>query len=47
MKTSFEKDVRNPVRKGDELGSDSFSRSKTDPKSDALIGRFPEFGRSD
>ena len=33
--------------KKDELRSDSYSRKKTDPKSDALIGRFPEFEQSD
>ena len=45
-KTSFKKDVRNPVHKRRSRVGFVFAQ-KTDPKSDALIGRFPEFGRSD
>ena len=47
MKTSFKKDVRDPVHKEDEFGVGFVLAQKTDPKSDALIGSFPEFGRSD
>ena len=46
-KTYFKKDVQNPVHKETRILVGSVFAQKTDPESGALIGRFPEFGRSD
>ena len=46
-KTSFKKDVWNPVHKKRWTRLGFVLAQKTNLKSDALIGRFPELGRSD